>query len=92
MVLLSMSGRPTLPVGEPCGEVAVGGGGGGGGGGTTGGCERAIAGAGGGGGGGEPRISFGRCAADMLANRLWKEAADVYGSGIPGGNSGGGAR
>lgn len=66
LVLLSMSGSPTLPVGELCGEVAVGGGGGGG---ATGGCAR-IVGAGGGGGGGEARISFGRCAADMLANRL----------------------
>jgi len=89
-VLLSMSGKPTLPVGDPWGEVAVGGGGGGGC--ATGGCGRAIAGAGGGGGGGEPRTSFGRWAADMFANRLWKEAADVYGNGIPGGSSGGGAR
>jgi len=67
-VLLSMSGKPTLPVGDPWGEVAVGGGGGGGG--ATGGCDRAIAGAGGGGGGGEPRTSFGRWAADMFASRL----------------------
>lgn len=89
LVLLSMSGRPTLPVGELWGEVAVGGGGGGG---ATGGCCRAIAGAGGGNGGGEPRTSFGLCAADMFANRLWKEAADEYESGMPGGSSGGGAR
>lgn len=90
LVLLSMSGSPTLPVGELWGEVAVGGGGGGGGG-ATGGCDRAIAGAGGGNGGGELRTSFGLCAADMFANRLWKEAVE-YGSGMPGGSSGGGAR
>lgn len=65
LVRLSMSGSPTLPVGEPCGELAVGGGGG------TGGCARLIAGAvGGGGGGGEPRTNFGLCAADMFARRL----------------------
>lgn len=90
LVLLSMSGNPTLPVGELCGELAVGGGATGGG--ATGGCDRAIAEAGGGGGGGEPRINFGRCAADMFASKFWKEAADVYGRGMPGGNSGGGAR
>lgn len=68
LVLLSISGRPTLPVGELCGEeVAVGGGGGGC---ATGGCGKTIAGAGGGGGGGEPRTSFGRCAADMFASKL----------------------
>ena len=66
LVLLSMSGKPTLPVGELCGEVAVGGGGGGG---ATGGCDRAIAEAGGGGGGGEPRTNFGR-AADMFASKF----------------------
>lgn len=73
LVRLSMSGRPTLPVGEPWGELAVGGGGG------TGGCGRVIAGAGGGGGGGggEPRTNLGRWAADMFASRLWKDAADV---------------
>lgn len=64
LVRLSMSGSPTVAVGEPWGEVAVGGGGG------TCGCGRPIAGAGGGGGGGEPRTNFGRWAADMLASRL----------------------
>lgn len=59
-----------------------------GGGATGGGCGRAIVGA----GGGELRTSFGRCVADIFANRLWKEAADVYGSGMPGGSNGGGAR
>ena len=73
LVRLSMSGRPTLPVGEPWGELVVCGGGG------TGGCGRLIVGAGGGGGGGggDPRTIFGLCAADMLARRLWKDAADV---------------
>lgn len=88
LVLLSISGSPTLPVGELCGEVAVGGGGGGG---ATGGCDKAIAEADGG-GGGEPRTNFGRCAADMFASKFWKVAADVYGRGMPGGSSGGGAR
>lgn len=73
LVRLSMSGNPTLPVGEPWGELATVGGGG------TGGCGRVIVGAGGaaGGGGGELRTSFGLCAADMFASRLWKEAADA---------------
>lgn len=87
LVLLSMSGNPTLPVGELCGDVAVGGGGGGG---ATEGCDRVIW-AGVGSGGGELRTNFGRCAAD-IARRLWKEAADVYDRGMPGGSSGGGAR
>lgn len=75
LVLRSMSGAPeTLPVGEPCGDVEVGGGGCAVG---AGGCVRVIVGAGGGGGGGEVRTNLGRCAAEMLARRLWKEAAEV---------------
>lgn len=67
LVRLSMSGSPTVPVGEPWGELTVCGGGG-----TGGGWGRLIpaVGGGGGGGGGELRINFGLCAADILARRL----------------------
>jgi len=84
LVLLSMSGSPTLPVGELCGDVAVGGGGGGG---ATEGCDRVMW-AGVGSGGGELRTNFGR--AVDIASRFWKEAADAYDrGGMPGGSIGG---
>ena len=76
----------TLPVGEPCGELVQMGGPDGGGRLTTGGGGTEVC-----GGGGDVRTIFGLWAAEILARRVWNDAADGYDNGIPGGKSGGGA-